>query len=378
MNNFVYSLWLRTDIMVTIWNCYFLDLFDHIRISRIPISLLWHIVVRHTLVLFHFFSGSLDQPPVPCDFWEVAMAIDVFICWPCLRYWRWMNILSPCEPMSALMFLACTTCVLYLHHLNIPVVWSFITTCTTINHLSLMPQPLWTTWWHPARTTSTIQNHVQWRCVPYVTNSTYHIHLLAKYIVALTSQPPMIIAVYSFTLCEYSLYVNIHSMWIFTLCECSPRVTSVYCTPFSGNFDMHVSIDSWGDIQTTLTTVYRKVRYHVLERIILRPFTDEFYWDLGWNMDTDSIIFIDHSILHMPRLQFTIVTIYGVGFYNCSRTRDFIYIEHRSEILMTSHLKDFSCIFNKLTSPRDPIFAKSVICQFWLFDDLRFKTFRQS
>ena len=45
----------------------------------------------------------------------------------------------------------------------------------------------------------------------------------------------------------------------------------------------------------------------------------------------------------MPRLQFTIVAIYGVGLYNCSRTRDFIYIEHRSEILMTSHLNDFFC-----------------------------------
>ena len=254
MNNFVYSLWLRTDIMVTIWNCYFLDLFDHTHISRIPISLLWHFVVRHTLVFISFFSDSLDQPSVPCDFWEVAMAIDVFICWPCLRYWCWMNILSPCEPISALMFLACTTYVLYLHHLNIPVVWSLITTCTTINHLSLMPQRLWTRWWHPARTTSTIQNYVRWRCVPYLTNSTYHIHLPAQFIVALTSQPPMIIAVYSFTLCEYS-----------------PRVTSVYCTTLSGNFDMHVSIDSWGDIQTTLTTIYRRVRYHVLARIILQP-----------------------------------------------------------------------------------------------------------
>ena len=43
----------------------------------------------------------------------------------------------------------------------------------------------------------------------------------------------------------------------------------------------------------------------------------------------------------MPRLQLTIVAIYGVGLYNCSRTRDFIYIEHRSEILMTSHLMIF-------------------------------------
>ena len=59
MNNFVYSLWLRTDIMVTIWNCYFLDLFDHTRISRIPISLLWHFVVRHTLVFISFFFRFL-------------------------------------------------------------------------------------------------------------------------------------------------------------------------------------------------------------------------------------------------------------------------------------------------------------------------------
>ena len=166
--------------MVTIWNCYFLD-YLIIHVFHVFLYRCCDILWSDThWCLFHFFSDSLDQPPVPCDFWEVAMAIDVFICWPCLRYWCWMNILSPCEPMSALMFLACTTYVLYLHHLNIPVVWSL----NYMHHYQLftclnpaLPEHLYCEQDDDILHVPRLQNHVRW--LPYVTNSTYHIHLPA-------------------------------------------------------------------------------------------------------------------------------------------------------------------------------------------------------